>query len=91
MANAQELTAQIVGLTSEVQTLKNRVAVAEQNLAALIGHGQGSGHCGGNSGVFDKKRLHPEELKEEKYFKSWAEDVIQWIGMDNDEVASAFE
>ena len=91
MASVEELTAQLVALTSEVQTLRNRVAVAEQNLAASAGQNAGGGAHGSNSGVFDKKRLYPEKLKEEKYFTSWADDVLQWIALDNEDVAKAFD
>jgi hypothetical protein len=45
---------------------------------------------GSDSGVFDKKRLHPKEFKETTSFRSWAERFIAWLAMDDDEVARAF-
>ena len=47
-----ELTAQIVVLTDQVQTLSNRLNIAEQNQTL-----QHAGSKGGEQGVFDKKRL----------------------------------
>ena len=93
MANVQEITAQVVSRTRDIQVLKNRLAVTEQDLSAVGTASPSSAGPGnsGNSGVFDKKRLYPEKLKDGKDFRSWAEDVLQWIAMDNDEIAKAFE
>ena len=48
-ASNAELTAQIVTITTEVQVLKNRLMVAEQN-AILQSQGNGNKNVGG---VFD--------------------------------------
>ena len=50
MASTAELTAQVVALTDQVQTLTARVTVAEQNVTLSVMR-----TCGWNdSGVFDK-------------------------------------
>ena len=85
MASIQELTAQVVALTDQVQTLTGRLQVAEQSFTAQVSKGGGS-----DSGVFDKKRLYPKEFKETTSFRSWAERFIAWLAMDDDEVARAF-
>ena len=65
MANAsgQEITAQLVVLTDQVQTLSARLQVAEQ-IALLHAQGVQGGRGGGDSSIFDKKKLYPRELKE---------------------------
>ena len=50
-ASNDELTAQIVLLTDQVQTLSNRLSIAEQHQTL-----QHAGSKGGEHGVFDKKR-----------------------------------
>ena len=89
MASLQELTAQVVALTAEVQQLTGRLAIAEQAAAAQPVQG-GTGGNGGAAGVFDKKRLYPKDLKETSAFRSWAERFVAWISMDNDEIGKAF-
>ena len=85
MASIQELTAQVVALTDQAQTLTGRLQVSEQSFTAQVSKGGGS-----DSGVFDKKRLYPKEFKETTSFRSWAERFIAWLAMDDDEVARAF-
>ena len=46
---------------------------------------------GTDSGIFDKKRLYPKELRDQTSFRSWAERFIAWITMDNSEVGEAFQ
>ena len=58
-ASNDELTAQIVLLTDQIQTLSNRLSVAEQNQTM-----QHAGSKGGEHGVFDKKRRYPKDLKD---------------------------
>ena len=64
-ATNAELTAQIVAVTTEVQVLKSRLMVAEQNLT--LSQGSGNKNVGG---VFDKKRLYPSQLKESSSFRA---------------------
>ena len=85
MASIAELTTQVVALTDQVQTLTSRVIVAEQNVTMSVARTGGS-----DSGVFDKKRLYPKELKNNFSFRSWSERFIAWVAMDNDEFARAF-
>ena len=85
MASLQEFTAQVVALTDTVQTLTNRLGVAEQ-LATLQ-----QGRAGGKeSGVFDQKRLYPKDLKEGSSFRSWSDRFLAWLSMDNEEIGLAF-
>jgi len=84
-ASNDELTAQIVLLTDQIQTLSNRLSTAEQNQTL-----QHAGSKGREHGVFDKERLYPKELKEASSFRSWSERFIAWIEMDNAEVPRAF-
>ena len=86
MASNVELTAQIVSLTDQIQTLTNRLSIAEQN--ALL---QAQGSKGGDAGVFDKKRLYPKELKEAGSFRSRSERFLAWLDMDNEEIGAAFK
>ena len=90
MASIAELTAQVVALTAEVQTLTTRWGVAEQAVATAGGQQQ-QGTGGGSAGVFDKKRLCPKELKDCTVFRTWAERFVSWVTMDNEEVGKAFE
>ena len=91
MASIAELAAQIVALTDQVNTLTNRLSVAEQNVAMQQQQqNTGTGNGGNKDGVFDKKRLYPKELKEGTSFRSWSERMISWLSMDKDEVAKAF-
>ena len=85
MACLQELTAQVVALTDQVQTLSSHVQVAEG--LATLHHGAGGKK---ESGVFDVKRLYPKEFKETTSFRSLSERFIAWPAMDNEEVAQAF-
>ena len=68
MASIAELTQQVVMLTDQVQTLTDRLVVTEQNTSSL--QTQGAMGRGSDSGVFDKKRLYPNELKDSKSFRS---------------------
>lgn len=92
MANpsVQEITAQLVVLTDQVQTLTARLLIAEQNatLQSQMGSRVGGG---GDSSIFDKKKLYPRELKEAGSFRTWSERVLAWISMDNDEIGQAFK
>ena len=85
MASIAELTTQVVALTDQVQTLTSRVIVAEQNVTMSVARTGGS-----DSGVFDKKRLYPKELKNNFSFRSWSERFIAWVAMDNGDVGRAF-
>ena len=85
MASLQELTAQVVALTGQVQTLSSRLQVAE-GLATLHQGAVGKKE----SGVFDVKRLYPKEFKETTSFRSWSERFIAWLAMDNEDVPQAF-
>ena len=87
-ASNDELTAQIIILSDQIQTLTNRVAIAEQN-ATLQAQGGGS-RGGGDSGVFDKKKLYPKDLKDGSSFKTWSERFLAWVSMDNQDIGSAF-
>ena len=86
MATFQELTDQVVSLIDQVQSLTTRLAVAEQNATFQ----QQSGAGGSGSGVFDKKRLYPKELKDSTAFRSWSERFVAWVSMDNAEIGRAF-
>ena len=87
MASVDELTAQVVSLTQELQVLKNRVDVTEQNVALQ----QGPPTRGGQEyGVFGKKHLYPKELRETTNFVNWSERFVAWLRMENDEIATAF-
>ena len=72
MASLQELTAQVVALTDQIQTLTNRLSIAEQNATLQTQ----TGTRGGDSGVFDKTKLHPKELKDSTSFCSWSERFV---------------
>ena len=90
-ASLAEITQQVVSLTTEVATLTSRLAAAEQAAqGSQKGFGKGGGGGHGGSGVFDKKRLYPKDLKDTTPFRSWADRFIAWIGMDNREIATAF-
>ena len=80
--SVQEITAQLVVLTDQVQTLSTRLLVAEQN--ATLQQGMRGG--GGDSSIFDKKKLYPREFKDTGSFKTWSERVLAWIAMDNEEI-----
>ena len=86
MASLAELTAQVVALTGQVQTLTTRVAVAEQNVTLSVPRTGWSN----DSGIFDKRKLYPKELKENTSFRSWSERFIAWVAVDNEEIARAF-
>ena len=51
-----EITAQLVVLTDQVQTLMARLLVAEQNVTLQA---QSRMRGRGDSGIFDKKKLYP--------------------------------
>ena len=87
--SVQEITAQLVVLTDQVQTLSTRLLVAEQN--ATLQQGMRGGGGGGDSSIFDKKKLYPRELKEAGSFRTWSERVLAWISMDNEEIGQAFK
>ena len=81
-ASVAELTAQVVALTDQVQTLTMRVGAAEHHAVAPT---QSS-----DSGIFDKRKLYPKELKENTSFKTWSERFIALVAMENEEIAQAF-
>ena len=85
-ASHDELTAQIIILTDQILTLINRVSIAEQN-ATLQAQG---GSRGGDSGIFDKKKLYQKALKDGSSFRTWSERFLAWVTMDNQEIGSAF-
>ena len=86
MASIAELTEQVVALTDQVQTLMTRMAVTEQDVALSAPRtGQSN-----DSGIFDKCKLYPTELKENTSFWSWSERFIAWVAMENEEIARAF-
>ena len=89
MASIGELTQQVVVLTDQVQTLNDRLVVAEQNATAA--QTQGAVSRGSDSGVFDKKRLYLKELKDSMSFRSWSERFLAWIAMDNADIGQAFK
>ena len=92
MASNAELTQQLVVLTDQVATLNDRLIVAEQNASAAQAQGGGGGMGrGSDSGIFDKKRLYPKELRDQTSFRSWSERFIAWITMDNADVGQAFQ
>ena len=74
-ASNDELTAQIIILTDQIQTLNNRVSIAEQN-ATLQTQG---GSMGGDSGIFDKKKLYPKDLNDASSFRTWSERFLAWV------------
>ena len=86
MVSLQEPTAQVVALTGQVPTSTSRVLTAEQNFTLQTQ----TGSRGGDSCVFDKKRLYPKEFKDSMSFRSWSERFIAWETMDNDEIGQAF-
>ena len=92
MANpsVQEITAQLVVLTDQVQTLTARLLIAEQN-ATLQAQMGTRGGGGGDSSIFDKKKLYPRELKEARSFRTWSERVLAWISMDKEEIGQTFK
>ena len=65
MASIAELTAQVVALTDQVQTLMTRVAVTEQNVT-MSPHGPTAG-MSGDSGIFDKKKLYSKSSKKNSF------------------------
>ena len=75
-----EITAQLVVPTDQVQTLSSHLLIAEQN---AILQAQSGMRGGGDSGIFDMKKLYPRELKESGSFRSWSERVLARISMDN--------
>ena len=79
-----ELTAQVVALIDQLQTLTMRIGAAEQHAIAPR-KGQSS-----DSGIFDKSKLYPKELKENSYFKTWSERFVAWVAMENEAIAQAF-
>ena len=64
-----------------------RLTVAEQN--ASVQQAQGTGR--NESGVSDKKRLYPRELKDNSSFRSWSDRFISWLEMDNVDIGTAFK
>ena len=85
----QELTAQVVALTDQLQTVETRLQVAENNVTMQAQQAQ-TGSRGGDGSVFDKKRLYPKELKDNSSFRSWSERFLAWLSMDNQEIGQAF-
>ena len=84
-----ELTAQVIALTDQLNTLTSRLSIAEQN--QNLHAAQPGSRGGGDAGVFDKKRLYPKELKEAGSFRSWSERFLAWLDMDNEEIGKAFK
>ena len=83
-ASVAELTAQVVALTDQVQTLTMRIGAAEHHaVAPRAGHSS-------DSGIFDKRKLNPKELRENSSFRTWSERFIAWVAMENEEIAQAF-
>ena len=70
-----ELTAQVIALTDQLNTLTSRLSIAEQN--QTLHAAQAGSRGGGDAGVFDKKRLYPKEMKEAASFRSWSERFQQ--------------
>ena len=81
-----ELTAQIVILIDQIQTLSNRLNIAEQN---AMSQAQGKSR-GRDSGVFDKKKLYSKDLKDGSSFCTWSERFLAWVTMDNEDIGKAF-
>ena len=71
--SVQEITAQLVVLTDQVQTLSTRLLLAEQNATLQAQQGMREEGGGGDSSIFDKKKLYPRELKEAGSFRTWSE------------------
>ena len=84
----QELTAQVVALTCQVQALTGRLRAAKEN--AIIQTHQSSMR-GGDSGIFDKKKLCQCDLKEAGFFRSWSDRFLAWIAMDKEEISQALK
>ena len=74
MASIAELTAQVVALTDQVQTLTMRVGAAEHHTVAPKPQPS-------DSGIFDKRKLYPKELRETSSFWTWSERFIAWVAM----------
>ena len=68
-ASVAELTAQVVALTDQLQTLTMRVGAAEHHAVAPKVHSS-------DSGIFDKRKLYPKEQKDNTSFKTWSERFI---------------
>jgi hypothetical protein len=83
VASIAELTAQVVALTDQVQTLTMRVGAAEHHAVALKPQSS-------DSRIFDKRKLYPKELRENSSFRTWSERFIAWVAMENDAIAQAF-
>ena len=83
-ASVAELTARVVALTDQVQTLTMRIGAAEHHAIAPRA-GQSS-----DSGIFDKRKLYPKELKESTSLKTWSERFIACVAMENEAIAQAF-
>ena len=91
-ASVEQLTRQVVALTTEVGTLANRLVFTEQEIVRRgTGAPAGNGKKGGGSGVFDQKKLYPKDLKESASFRSWASRFIAWLRMDSSEIAAMYE
>ena len=73
MAFVQELTQQVVALTTEVGALTSRLVLAEQTQSKK----------GITSGVFDQNKLYSKDLKEGSSFRAWSSRFIAWLRMDN--------
>ena len=65
-ASVEELAAQVVALIDRVQILTMRIGAAEHHAI-----GPRAGHSS-DSGIFDKRKLYPKELKENTSFKIWS-------------------
>ena len=62
----QVLTVLVVALTDQMQILISGLTVAEQNVTLRTQ----TGMRGGDSGIFDKKKLYPKELKDSTSVRS---------------------
>ena len=61
--------------------LHDRLAVAEQNLAAGAGGAGRSSYEDIKGGLFDKKLFEPHTLEDAKDFRDWAEEFEDWVAM----------
>ena len=85
MAFVQELTQQVVALTTEVGALTGRLVLAEQE---IVRRSETQSKKGNTCGVFDQKTHCPKDLKKGSSFRAWSSRFIAWLRMDNAEVAA---
>ena len=80
-ASNQELTEQGIALfnwmnSAEAEVIRQRTEI--ERLERLV---VARGGDNGNSGVMDKKRLHPREFKKGGNFRRWSERFSEWIAL----------